>query len=76
MEKLISLAQVEQLIDEMIEKLRWTPIAEYMGNPAYHTLPAQIKILEELKSKLSSLPTHERSELHGWIALDSLKMED
>lgn len=65
MKKLISLAQVEQLIDEMIEKIKWTPIAEYMGNPAYHTLPAQQEILEDFKSKLSSLPTEES----GWIAV-------
>jgi hypothetical protein len=63
MEKYIPLAQVEQLIDEMVEKIKWTPIAEYMGNPAYHTLPAQQEILEDFKSKLSSLPTKES----GWI---------
>lgn len=58
MEKLISLAQVEQLIDEMNDSYE-----------NYEGLKAYVDALQELKSKLSSLPTEES----GWIAVkDSL----
>lgn len=52
MEKLISLAQVEQLIDEMIEEAK----REYTRE--------EVAILEVARDKLSSLPTEES----GWIA--------
>lgn len=66
MQKLISLAQVEQLIDEMIEDTYRTI------DSGHCTVISSRNSIEELKSKLSSLPTQES----GWIALDSLKMKD
>lgn len=58
MEKLISLAQVEQLIDEMIEEAK----REYTRE--------EVAILEVARDKLSSLPTEES----GWIAVKDIEM--
>ena len=61
MEKLISLAQVEQLIDEKIEmckKQAWYSDRHFWWMVA----------LEQLKSELSSLPTCSGDSPHGWIA--------
>ena len=67
MEKLISLAQVEQIIEGMRteikldEEFKW---ANWFLDARWSTACAY---LIELKSKLSSLPTEES----GWIATDS-----
>ena len=70
MKKLISLAQVEQLIEGMRteikldEEFKW---ANWFLDARWSTACAY---LIELKSKLSSLPTEES----GWIAVKDIEM--
>ena len=62
MEKLISLAQVEQLIDEMQE--------ECLQLKPWEWGLSKRDALQDLRNKLSSLPTEES----GWIAVKDIEM--
>ena len=70
MEKLISLAQVEQLIDEASNNME--DIKRDYPNSTYTKASIEMVQLayKELKSKLSSLPTEES----GWIAVKDIEM--
>jgi transcription termination factor Rho len=57
MEKYIHLAQVEQLIDEMIEEVeeekKWYSNKDLTGVYVHNKLNIRIETLQELKSRLS-----------------------
>ena len=74
MKKLIPLAQVEQLIDEMMNQ-RENALHSIWNDKYLQDSRTRInwekRTLERLKSKLSSLPTEES----GWIAVDNQEFE-
>ena len=40
------------ILYDKINELKNKPIAEYVGNPEYITIPAQIKILKQMASEM------------------------